>query len=58
MLESDVEMSYKTFEEQRKSLVQRLMAEGIIHSSEVERAMKTVPRGRFLPENVRGERLH
>lgn len=46
-------MFNRTFEEQRKTLVQRLMEEGIIHSPEVARAMKTVPRERFLPENVR-----
>lgn len=46
-------MSNRTFEKQRENLVQTLAAEGIIRSPEVERAMRTVPREMFLPENVK-----
>ncbi|MCJ7634032.1 protein-L-isoaspartate O-methyltransferase, partial [Candidatus Bathyarchaeota archaeon] len=46
-------MPTKTFESQREYLVQTLVAEGIIHSSDVERAMKHVPREMFLPETVK-----
>ena len=40
-------------ETQRKDLIQRSIAEGIIRSSEVGRAMRAVPRELFVPENVR-----
>lgn len=46
-------MPNRTFEEQRKNLIQTLKEEGIIHSPEVESAMKIVPREMFLPENVK-----
>ena len=46
-------MSSRTFEEQRESLVKALMEEGAIRSSEVARAMRAVPRERFLPESVK-----
>lgn len=41
------------FEEQRESLAKALAEEGIIHSPEVARAMRTVPREMFLPDEVR-----
>ncbi len=41
------------FEERREGLVKALEKDGIIHSSEVARAMKTVPREMFLPDDVK-----
>ena len=46
-------MSNKPFEKQRGSLVQALTVENIIRSPEVAKAMRTVPREIFLPENVK-----
>src|SRR4030042_3967532 len=46
-------MSNQTFEAKRESLIQMLVAGGILHSREVERAMKKVPREMFLPENTK-----
>lgn len=45
-------MSDGSFRERRESLVQRLTDEGIIHSPEVARAMRVVPREWFLPKSV------
>ena len=48
-----MEISNKFFEVKRKHLVKMLIHKGVITSPDVERAMKTVPREMFLPENVK-----
>lgn len=48
-------MSTTIFEEQRENLVRTLISGGILRSSKVIRAMRTVPREKFLPENLKGE---
>jgi protein-L-isoaspartate(D-aspartate) O-methyltransferase len=48
-------MSTMNFEEQREKLVKALISRGILHSPDVIRAMRTVPREKFLPEELRGE---
>lgn len=42
-----------SFEDQRRRLVERLIAEGILKTSSVVRSMKIVPREKFVPENVK-----
>jgi len=36
-----------------ETLVQKLIREGILHSSRVIRAMRSVPRANFIPGNMR-----
>lgn len=35
-----------------ENLIENLIKEGILHSQKVIRAMRTVPRAKFLPENM------
>jgi protein-L-isoaspartate(D-aspartate) O-methyltransferase len=35
-----------------EKLIQTLIREGTLHSSNVIKAMRSVPRGKFLPENM------
>ena len=46
-------MQNRTFEEKRGCLIQALEAQGIIRTSDVKRAMGSVPREMFLPEDVK-----
>lgn len=48
-------MSTTTFEKQRENLVQALISRGILRSPKVIRAMRSVSREKFLPENVKRE---
>jgi len=43
----------ESFREEREKVVERLILEGYLRSQEVIRAMKTVPREEFLPEDLR-----
>lgn len=36
-----------------EKLVDNLIKEGVLHSSKVIKAMRSVPRAKFLPENMR-----
>ncbi len=52
---SVVKISLRSFEEQRRRLIEQLKREGYIRSPSVEKAMLRVPRELFVPEELRDQ---
>jgi protein-L-isoaspartate(D-aspartate) O-methyltransferase len=44
---------HSQFDEQKERVITSLMAEGVLHSQDVVRAMRAVPREEFVPEDMK-----